>query len=247
MNDSKTISLSFRRVCVSIRFSKRGKTWYPLARRLFSGFLSSGCSASGYDGGEIAEVSCSSPRCFLRTYRCIIRYIVQKTLLRERGRLVALHASAVYRGKKVYVFLGRSGTGKSSACITLYRKGFRFITDDTLIVDVANQRFLVFPKPVELKRGGKTRFHLVDPKEREVDVRGRNLMFFILRRRIKTKGEYDDFIKILSRGDPEKRGVRVKSLDGVLWILKNTVSVRYVDQRAYLSLLTKRGNKFYFL
>lgn len=55
-------------------------------------------------------------------------------LLHQRGRLV-LHASCVAVDNRAVIFLGNSGTGKSTMATVMHNRGHRFIADDLSIVD----------------------------------------------------------------------------------------------------------------
>lgn len=66
------------------------------------------------------------------------------TLLRQRGYLV-LHASAVNMKGGAVVFLGWGGDGKSTIAAALNRKGYQFITDDVLKIDIINDEPLAIP------------------------------------------------------------------------------------------------------
>lgn len=63
----------------------------------------------------------------------------------EEGLL--LHASAVVREDKAYVFLGRSGAGKSTISQISYDKGLSVLNDDRVIVRKKNGRFFAFGNP----------------------------------------------------------------------------------------------------
>lgn len=63
----------------------------------------------------------------------------------EEGLL--LHASAVVHDDKAYVFLGRSGAGKSTISQISYDKGLHILNDDRVIVRKKNGRFFAFGNP----------------------------------------------------------------------------------------------------
>lgn len=63
----------------------------------------------------------------------------------EEGLL--LHASAVVRDDKAYVFLGRSGAGKSTIAKISHGKGLHILNDDRVIVRKKNGRFFAFGNP----------------------------------------------------------------------------------------------------
>ena len=60
---------------------------------------------------------------------------VMAALLSQRGLLV-LHGSAVANDQEAVVFLGPSGSGKSSAAAAMHARGYQLVTDDVLAVDL---------------------------------------------------------------------------------------------------------------
>lgn len=66
-------------------------------------------------------------------------------LLLGTGTRLVLHASAVAGPRGAVGFMGMSGHGKSTLAAGLCRRGFRLITDDCLLLDLAQQPPLVVP------------------------------------------------------------------------------------------------------
>ena len=60
-------------------------------------------------------------------------------------KVIAFHASAVECGGKAYVFLARSGAGKTTLCAYLTAHGFGYITEDCVLIDRETLR--VYPTP----------------------------------------------------------------------------------------------------
>ncbi len=65
-------------------------------------------------------------------------------VLSKQGKLV-LHASAVEIGDGAVVFVAESGRGKSTLAASFAVNGFRFLTDDGLVVEPAVHGFEVLP------------------------------------------------------------------------------------------------------
>lgn len=57
-------------------------------------------------------------------------------------KVIAFHASAVECGGKAYVFLARSGAGKTTLCAYLTAHGFGYITEDCVLIDRETLRVL---------------------------------------------------------------------------------------------------------
>jgi len=64
--------------------------------------------------------------------------------LSKMGKLV-FHASAVEVGDSAVVFVADSGRGKSTLAASFATNGFRFLTDDGLVVEAGGDGYLAFP------------------------------------------------------------------------------------------------------
>ena len=65
-------------------------------------------------------------------------------MLSRQGKFV-FHASAIEVGSGARVFMGESGRGKSTLAASFATHGFRFLTDDGLLVEEANGGYRVLP------------------------------------------------------------------------------------------------------
>ena len=65
-------------------------------------------------------------------------------VLSRQGKFV-FHASAIEAGSGALVFMGESGRGKSTLAASFATHGFRFLTDDGLLVEEANGGYRVLP------------------------------------------------------------------------------------------------------
>jgi len=75
---------------------------------------------------------------FIRT---LLNYPIA-SILYQRG-FFSLHASAVQFEGKVYIFPGKSMSGKSSIAAYIIKNGGKLITEDTAVIDVHNGRIKV--------------------------------------------------------------------------------------------------------
>ena len=73
----------------------------------------------------------------------LITYAYSQALAPENGML--LHASAVVKEKKAFLFLGPSGAGKSTAAALSVK--YKVIGDDVVAVKVSGASYSVFPTP----------------------------------------------------------------------------------------------------
>lgn len=70
--------------------------------------------------------------------------------LGERRHLL-IHASAVERGGKAVIMPGDSGSGKSTLAALLGEHGWRLLADEFVMIDMANDMVLPFPRTISLK------------------------------------------------------------------------------------------------
>ena len=70
--------------------------------------------------------------------------------LGERRHLL-LHAAAAERGGKAIILPGESGSGKSTLAALLGENGWRLMSDEFVMIDLATGLALPFPRPVSLK------------------------------------------------------------------------------------------------
>lgn len=87
----------------------------------------------------------------------IIPYIEDYLLVNsalEKGYLM-LHGGGVAYDECAYVFLAESMMGKSTLITHLCMKGFEYITDDRLLIDVAENAVLPYDKTIMLRPEGK--------------------------------------------------------------------------------------------
>lgn len=250
----RSLYFSFRKVSVCVRFSGDGVRWYNFAKKIFGGFDLRKQNILEKQDAEVRHkrkkklfvVSSSSFVDFWKIYKRLTRYIVRKTLLSERERLAFIHASAVYNRRKIYIILGKSGFGKSTACKILLQKGFGYISDDTVIIDVKKKVLFVFPKPIEIKSAKGIKIYPVYDVNKEIKIGRKKIAFIILKRQIKSEKDYRDFVRIF-RNTPEIRLEKLQAVDGVLMVLRNTANLRNLDESSYLKIISRSSNDFYLL
>lgn len=79
------------------------------------------------------------------------RQQVIEAMLRARPDLVWLHGAAAARGGRAVLLPGVRGSGKSTLVTALCRRGWGFLSDDTLAYDPATGRVLPFPRVPEVR------------------------------------------------------------------------------------------------
>lgn len=91
------------------------------------------------------SVACTPvPGALSRNLRDLFNNQVVPLILGYKGNLV-LHASAVVAKSGVLAFVGPTGRGKSTLAASFAKSGFPFLTDDGLILDRIDGRYLVKP------------------------------------------------------------------------------------------------------
>ena len=66
-------------------------------------------------------------------------------------RYLLIHAAAVERGGKALILPGDSGSGKSTLAAMLAERGWRLLADEFVIIDMASDAVLPFPRAISLK------------------------------------------------------------------------------------------------
>jgi HprK-related kinase A len=64
---------------------------------------------------------------------------------------VILHAAVVEKNGHAAIFPGEPGAGKSTLCAALVLKGWRLLSDEMAVIDVATQQLIPIPRPISLK------------------------------------------------------------------------------------------------
>lgn len=71
-------------------------------------------------------------------------------VLQQRG-LLPLHCSAILSGGRAVMFLGSSGTGKSTIAAAFWRLGYPILADDMGVVDFIGGKCVLIPGPEDLR------------------------------------------------------------------------------------------------
>lgn len=110
-------------------------------------------------GGDFPQIffkrSHSSPEISLKTDSPLLyvsKYIQQKRKLCPG--FFALHAAAIHKGGETWVLLGNTNTGKTTFVMAMIAKGFQYVTDDCIIIDLHSQKIVPYYQPLKLRKGG---------------------------------------------------------------------------------------------
>jgi hypothetical protein len=64
---------------------------------------------------------------------------------------VILHAAVAEKNGHAVIFPGEPGAGKSTLCAALVLNGWRLLSDEMAVIDVASQQLTPIPRPISLK------------------------------------------------------------------------------------------------
>ena len=70
------------------------------------------------------------------------------------GSVYAMHGAAVEKDGQAYLFLARTGTGKTTLTAYLTLKGFGYMTDDCILVNKADLTVSPCSTPIQMRQGG---------------------------------------------------------------------------------------------
>jgi hypothetical protein len=79
-----------------------------------------------------------------------VAWEVNRGVVEEPGHRLLLHAAAAERDGKTVVLAGPKGSGKSTLVDALVRAGLRYVTDETVALDLATATIASYPKPIAL-------------------------------------------------------------------------------------------------
>jgi hypothetical protein len=77
---------------------------------------------------------------------------VNRGVVEQPERRLLIHAAAAERDGNVVLLAGPEGAGKSTLVTGLVRSGLRYVTDETVAVDVSDGTIEPYPKPIALDR-----------------------------------------------------------------------------------------------
>ncbi len=82
-----------------------------------------------------------------------VEYALLCEALERNNDLIQIHGAAVERDGKALVFLGDSYVGKSTMTLHLVRLGYRFLSDEVILIDPASSRLKPFPRNLLVRQG----------------------------------------------------------------------------------------------
>ena len=177
--------------------------------------------------------------------------------LAERKEFAVMHGACVSTPQNsiTLIFLGKKGRGKSTATKTLLEMGYRFITEDTIIINLQKKKIVPMPKPIFLKdEKGKFKEIFIPPSY-EKNPRKRKVIVLILSKKIKDKKALKRFktkireigvsfenMKLReAKGELVKKGLitQIEKEKGILFALKQTYMLNKSDKKALLDFLSR--------
>ena len=89
----------------------------------------------------------------------------------ESDWMAVLHASAVYKSGKAFVFLGESGSGKSTATTLLTMNGYKLLADDFVPLEASNKLIYSFPAAISIKERLLEMMEVCFPQLKKAELR----------------------------------------------------------------------------
>lgn len=159
--------------------------------------------------------------------------------LMQRGRLL-LHASGILHRGRAWLFAGDSGSGKSSVVAELRRRGHRFFTDDTCVIEparVASGYPVAYPSYPMLKLTTETLDRIGDPRyDRSLRIwPGTEKFGQILREEADNHGVEIDRIFVLGYAEadmPDASGEPLHGTEAFLVLSRHIYRREFIHQSA---------------
>ena len=82
-----------------------------------------------------------------------LTFVMLDSAYRNIDFLIAIHAAALSVGNNCLLFPGDSGVGKSTLSAALIKSGFKYLTEDTAIIDINSRRVIAAPVSLRIKEG----------------------------------------------------------------------------------------------
>ena len=98
-----------------------------------------------YAGSRIVDPC--SPELAVET---LLWHVNRQLVERDAGQHLLLHAAAVVKDDRLAVLPGRSGAGKTTLVAHLLTRGYRYVTDEIVIVDRRTLRVTPYPRTLAL-------------------------------------------------------------------------------------------------
>ena len=157
--------------------------------------------------------------------------------LSKQGKLV-LHGSAVEIGDKSVAFIGKSGRGKSTLAASFATSGFRFLTDDGLLLDWLNGDCRVMPSHPSIRLWEDSQNALVgEDVQFAPPLQFTNKARFLAGRDIVFCHEARPLRKVYFLGEglaPQLQLERMKPVDALVELIKNSFLLD-IDEREMLA------------
>ena len=158
-----------------------------------------------------------------------------------------LHAGAVARGEKGYIFAAPTTAGKTTLTTYLVQQGFSYVTDDCVLINMDTYQITPYPKPVHLRDGGfavLAQMGLVPPKiehccHEEVEQ-------YIYTPEDQAAGQLEiGALFFIERTEKINQVMPLSPLDAMQMLMKGPIAHRKVDSRylRFLAELSKRRCK----
>jgi len=155
-------------------------------------------------------------------------------------KILPLHGAAVEYGRRAYIFLAPTTSGKTTLTAYLTYKGFGYITEDTALVDKNTFEIYPYSCPIHLRTGGievlkKYGINIQDIKNFKTHAGTRHI--YTPKNCVTTKIPFGR-IFFIERSDTENRIIDISVNESVMELMKSGMTV-YNPTAGHLKLISK--------
>lgn len=163
---------------------------------------------------------------------------------------LTIHCAVLSKDTTNYLFVGPTGTGKSTLSAYLSQKGYTYYSDDKALVDCETQKVIPFFKPIHLRKGGK----LILENKYGINI-GEERFNYGGEERYQLHWQSNDFpkereLRIIFINRENQKDAAIKQLsveESLRSLVYNLVYIGKLDQRIKLALRLVSKTKCYSL
>ena len=158
-----------------------------------------------------------------------------------------LHAGAVARGERAYIFAAPTTAGKTTLTTYLVQQGFSYVTDDCVLIHMDTFQITPYPKPVHLRDGGFAVLSQMGMLPPEMEhCRHEGVERYIFTPENQAAGQLEiGALFFIERTEKENQVIPLPPLEAMQMLMKGPIAHRKVDSRylRFLAELSKRRCK----
>ncbi len=139
--------------------------------------------------------------------------------------ILALHGAAIGTGEMASLFLGRTCAGKTTLTAYLVNKGFKYITEDCILINYADKLVNPCPLPLHLRDGGKDVLlkNNIAPEYRYINFSSIKRYTF-MPQNVETRPTPIGAIYFITRDENRNRVCSLKTEDAFIRLIKSPIT-----------------------